>query len=560
MKLDNFSILIGGEAGYGIDRSSLIIARLLNRMGYRVYIYRDYPSLIRGGHTFSIIRAAARTRVNVHEDKVEMVLALNQDTFDFHKIKLKDNGIIIFDPAKVKADNLPTSIIALAIPLTDLVKEEKGAEIMRNSALLGSFCRVSGIEWGRLEEIFKENFPKELEANLRVARRGFDVSQERLKIVAVDNKRLPLLTGNEALSLGLIRGGLKAYLAYPMTPSSTILHFLAGVADKFGLKVIQPESEIGVVLTALGFAYAGEKVAVGTSGGGFCLMTEGVSFSGMAELPLVFIVGQRTGPSTGLPTYTGQTELHFVLHAGQGEFTRLVVAPGDAEEAYYWGALSLKLAWKYQIPSFILTDKTLAEGTFNFDLKAIASIPEISSSLWERKGEYKRYLDTETGISPLAFAPDSEATVKINSYEHTEAGITTEDPMITKKMQEKRLRKQNYLAEELDHYQLVKTYGEEKSSTALLCWGSNKGVCVELAERLGLKVVQPLVLNPFPLRQFQKALEGAKKIIAIENNATAQLVKLINRYGFKADEKILKYDGRPFALDELEFELSKVLE
>jgi len=551
--------LIGGEAGYGIDRSSLILARLLNRLGYYTYVYRDYPSLIRGGHTFSIIRAA-RERINVHENKVDIILALNQDTFIFHKDKLKDNGLIIFDPAKVKVDTLSTAVTALEVPLTNIVKEEKGAEIMRNSVVLGSFCGVSGIAWNKLEEIFKENFPKELEANLRVARRGFDSVQEKIKIEPVANKILPLLTGNEALSLGLIRGGLKAYLAYPMTPSSTILHFLAGIGKEFGVKVLQPESEIGVVLAALGFSYAGEEVAVGTSGGGFCLMTEGVSFSGMAELPIVFVVGQRTGPSTGLPTYTGQTELHFVLHAGQGEFTRLVVAPGDAEEAYYWGTLSLKLAWKYQIPAFILTDKTMAEGTFNFDLETIAPIPEIAPVLWDGKGEYQRYQDTETGISPLAFVPDGTATVKINSYEHAESGITTEDPIITKKMQEKRLRKEKYLAEELDSYPLVKTYGENKSSTALLCWGSNKGVCVELAEKLGLKVVQPLVLNPFPLRQFQKAVEGVKKIIAVENNATGQLVKLVSRYGFKIDEKILKYDGRPFALDELEYELTKVLE
>ena len=288
-------------------------------------------------------------------------------------------------------------------------------------------------------------------------------------------------------------------------------------------------------------------------------MTEGLSFSGMAELPVVVLLGQRPGPSTGLPTYTGQTELDFALAAGQGEFTRLVVAPGDSEEAYYWSALSMKLAWECQIPVIILCDKTLNEGTYSFDIDLAGKINGPEPLLWDKKGEYKRYQDTKTGISPLAFPSDENAIVKVNSYEHDESGITTEDKDLTVKMQDKRCRKAEYLLEELEQYETVKVYGDKNSSTALLFWGSNKGVCVEVGARLGLKVIQPVVFSPFPLKQFKEAFKGVKKIICVENNKFGQLADFIKSYGINVDHRILKYDGRPFTVNELEQKIQTTL-
>ena len=288
-------------------------------------------------------------------------------------------------------------------------------------------------------------------------------------------------------------------------------------------------------------------------------MTEGLSFAGIAELPVVIMMGQRPGPSTGLPTYSSQTDLHFVLNAGQGEFPRFVVAPGDPEEAYYWSAVAMNMAWKYQLPSFILSDKNLAEGVFNFDLASVKEIKEETPLLWDKKSPYKRYAFYENGVSPLAFVPEKDAVIKVNSYEHDEAGITTEDPKLTTMMNDKRLGKEKYLAQELEGFEAVKVLGNKDSSTALLCWGSNKGVCVEVAQNLNLKVIQPLVLSPFPVKQFQESIRGVKKIIAVENNATGQLVRLLKIYGFNVNEKIFKYDGRPFSLDELEVKVKEVL-
>ena len=549
--MNDFSVLIGGKAGDGIDKASLTISRILNQLGYRLYIYRDYPSIVRGGHTFSIIRAS-ENKVAAHINKVDLFLALNQDSVDFHRDKLKESSLIIYDSDAIEPQSLPAGRQVLGLPLTKIIKEENALTVMRNSCILGALCKVLGIKWDILEKTFRKSISKKIDLNLKVARRGYDEAKESIKIKALPQPSLPILTGNEAISLGLIKGGLKTYVAYPMTPSSGILHFLANVAEDFSLKVIHPESEIAVILMALGFSYMGEKVAVGTSGGGFCLMNEGLSLAGMAELPLVIVVGQRPGPSTGLPTYTSQADLLFVLNAGQGEFPRLVVAPGDAEEAYFWSATALNMSWKYQIPSIILSDKALCEGTYSFNLGLVEESKEEKPLLWDRKGTYKRYMDTKTGVSPLTFIPDKEGIIKVDSYEHDEFGITTEDPQETKMMQDKRLRKEEYLARDLEGYETVKVYGDKDSSIAILCWGSNKGVCVEAGERLGLKVIQPVVLSPLPLKQLQKAFQGIKKVVCVENNATAQLVRLISQHGFKVDGKILKYDGRSFALDELE--------
>ena len=554
--MDNFSILIGGKAGFGIDKAGLIIGRLFNHLGYRIYIYRDYPSIIRGGHTFSIIRVS-KDKIATHYNSIDFSLALNQDTVNFHKKRLKEDCFFIYDSEQVKMDS--DSVCGIGVPMGKILGEEKAPEVMRNTCIIGALCKATGIDLGALEDVLKKEISKEIELNLKVSRRGFEAARELTKIEPLNQVKLPLLSGNQAMSLGLIKGGLKTYIAYPMTPTSPILHFLADIAKDFSLKVIHPESEIGVILMALGFSYMGEKTAVGTSGGGFCLMTEGLSFAGMGELPVVIVLGQRPGPSTGLPTYSSQADLYFALNAGQGEFPRFTVAPGDPEEAYYWSIAALNISWKYQIPSIILTDKNLGEGVFNFDMDSVEEIKEESPVLWDRKTPYKRYLNTENGISPLAFVPDKEAVIKINSYEHDESGITTEDPAVTKAMQDKRLRKEKYLSQELEGLKCVKVYGNKDSQAALICWGSNKGVCIEVAQNLGLKVVQLLVMSPFPGKQLREALIGARKLISVENNATGQLARLIREAGVNVDKQVLKYEGRPFSLDELEEAIKKLL-
>jgi len=596
------SVLVGGKAGDGINQAGLLLSKLLGGLGYRTYLYFDYGSLIRGGHNFSIVRAAPH-RIATHRNSVDFLLALDQNSLDSHLPRLKRPANVVFDSDVVRSEAAPAG--AIGLPLRKILQEEGAKPVMRNSCLIGAFARCISIEWPTLEQLLRKHIEKAVDLNLKLASRGFELSRAVMKLEALAQAALPILTGNEASGMGLVAAGLRTYIAYPMTPSSSLLHFLADVADEFSLKVIHPENEIAVMLMALGFSYAGERVAVGTSGGGFCLMTEGLSLAGAAELPIVVFVGQRPSPSTGLPTYTAQSELQFVLSAGHGEFVRFVVAPGDAEEAFYWSRVALDMTWKYQTPSIVLSDKTLSEGGFNFDLAEArpAKGPWDAGSfpgplMWDGKGAYARYRDTDAGahagsgpnegeaagspdtagstaegnasgpgehpgsgagVSPLAFPPARGAVIKVNSYEHDEYGITTEEASETKKMYEKRLRKGNYLAQELENYETVRVYGKKDSELAVLCWGSNKGVCAEVGDKLGLRVIQPVVLSPFPTRQFEAALDGVKKLVSVENNATGQIANLVKLHGFGVESRISKYDGRPFSYEELKAELERIL-
>ncbi|MDI6718410.1 MAG: 2-oxoacid:acceptor oxidoreductase subunit alpha [Methanomicrobiales archaeon] len=552
--MQDVSILIGGRAGEGINLAGLSIARLLNQLGYHPYMYYDYPSLIRGGHNFAIVRGADR-RISCHRDRVDYLLALNQDCIDLHRRRIKETTTIIYDSNAVKT--LPKD--GIGIDLFHMVKEENAPPITRNSGIIGAFSRAAGIPWKILEDLFRRTIPKSLEINLAMARRGYDASRSAAPLAIKNGAGLPMISGNEAIALGFLKSGLSAYIAYPMTPSTSLLTYLAAVADEFALKVVHPENEIAVMLMALGCSYMGERVAVGTSGGGFCLMTEGLSLAGQAELPIVIVMGQRTGPSTGLPTYTAQGDLFFVMHAGQGEFPRFIVAPGDADEAYFWGGVALNMAWKFQVPAFVLTDKHLAEGIYTFDSELVPQVNPEEPPLWDRQGPYNRYAITASGVSPLAFAPEKGQTIKVNSYFHDPGGITTENEEMVRRMQEKFLRKEESLAADLRTYEQVKVQGDQESATALLCWGSNSGVCREAAETLGIRMVQPVVLMPFPAEPFRRSVEGVERLIAVENNVTSQLSLLIRRFGFRTDAEILKYDGRPFSLDELLARLHEVL-
>lgn len=552
----DFSTIIGGIAGDGINEAGVTISRLFGRLGYRTYMYYDYPSLIRGGHNFSLVRASDGT-VGVHRDRVDVLIALNQETLSLHSYRLKDSSFVIYDADKVKLDGVQNK--GCGLPITGILKEEGALPVMKNTCIVGGFCRAVGIDWAILEDTVKKHIPKKLEENLRVARRGYDSAVEFCRLERVDQEALPIMTGNQAISLGLIKAGLGAYVAYPMTPSSSILDFMARIAPQFGLKVMHPESEIAVMLMAEGFAYAGVRSAVGTSGGGFCLMTEGLSLAGNAEIPVTIVMAQRTGPSTGLPTYTAQGDLHFVLNAGQGEFPRFVVAPGDAQDAYYWSGIALNLAWKYQIPAFILSDKIVSESQYNFDPAVTKSVTEEPPAIWSGDGKYSRYRFTENGVSAIAFPPLKDQKIKSDSYTHDELGITTEDASTTREMNNKRLLKGKALVREMEGYETVRVFGPDHSRTALLCWGSNKGVCLEAARRFNLRTIQVLVLSPFPEEKLKKAAEGLDRIIDVECNSTAQLGRLAGFHGIKTQDQILKYDGRPFSLGDLESELERVL-
>ena len=536
----DYSICVGGKAGDGITQAGQAIGSLFTSMGYHVYLYVDYQSLIRGGHNFCIVRLADRP-VSANRTGIDILLALDQQTVDLHAGNLNEKGVILADAERVFGTGL-------GIPVETLIKKHQGRPIMKNTAFIGALCGITGIPWDHCIPVLQRMFSKETEKNLSIAEEAYASVTQSIRIPILSGARFPLLSGNEWIGLGLLAGGLDAYIAYPMTPSSGILHFLAGVAEETGIIVYHPESEIAVILMALGFAYAGKKAAVGTSGGGFCLMTEGLSLAGQAEIPVVIVLAERAGPSTGIPTYNAQTDLLFACHAGHGEFPRYLVAPGTSKEAYQFSATALRIAWEYQVPSIILSDKTFSEGFFTCE-----SLPDpVSDTITiSPLFPYQRYAEGTGGISPLLAPPFAGEVIKVNSYTHDPAGITTEDPDVTRAGIKKRLLKAASLSTKTDTPDAVYSTGPADSTIALVCWGSTRGVVCEVAESLGLRIVSPIVLAPFPKKTFKKVINGVKTFILVEESSNGQLDRILAEEGFVIHERICKYDGRPFSVEEL---------
>ncbi len=542
MNKKDFSILVGGAAGQGSRKAGLVVAKIFSALGYKIFIYDDYQSLIRGGHSFSLIRVSEK-EYNCSKKNIDMLLALDERTIKEHSNNLSEDAIIVFNSDKIKSNGM-------GVPVETIVKELEGIPIMANTALIAGFAKVVGVDFQSLKIVLEKEISKGIEKNLEIANKAYALMEEKIKIEDIGDP-LPLLTGNEALSLGAVATGLEIYFAYPMTPATGIMNYLAELKD-CNVLVVQLENEIAVINAAIGAAYAGKRVMVGTSGGGFALMTEAISLAAMSETPIVVVNSQRPGPATGVPTYGGQGDLLFALNSGHGDLVRFVIAPGDASESYEWSARAMNLAWQYQTPVIFLTEKDLSEGTFSFDL---INVEKQEALLGKNKEDYKRYEITENGISPLVF-PGGEAIVKATSYEHDEFGISAEDKETIQKMQDKRLRKFEAMKKEVENMKAINVYGD--SEIAVICFGGSKGVVKTVCEKLGFKMIQPIVLEPFPYKQMTEALKGVKKIICVESNAIGQLSQVLAQNNIKVDKKILKYDGRPFLEEDLEDQLKKI--
>ncbi|MDD4074008.1 MAG: 2-oxoacid:acceptor oxidoreductase subunit alpha [Candidatus Pacebacteria bacterium] len=549
MKKD-YSIIIGGAAGQGSRKAGLIIAKIFNNLGYNIFISEDYQSLIKGGHNFSIIRASQNKNSAVSK-YADFLLALDEGTIRKHEKSLKKDGLLIFNEDKIKRNK------GVGIKADCIVKDSCGVPIMCNIALIAGFSKLIGIDWKFLENVLKKEITKEIDKNLEIAKKAYKGTENLIKIDNLKIKPSYLLTGNEAVALGAVKAGLDIYYAYPMTPATSILHYLAEKERDFNIKVVQLENEISVINASIGSSFAGKRSMVGTSGGGFALMTEGISLAAQAETPILIISSQRSGPATGVPTYSGQSDLLFTLNSGHGDFLRFVATPGDVNEAYYWSGKLLNLAWKYQSPAILLIDKDLSESTFEFDDKIINKVKKENPLLWKGNGNYARYENTKSGISPMAF-PGEKAVVKGTSYEHDVYGLSVEDEDSIVLMQEKRLRKFKEMEKEVDIAGAVNVLGNKKSKKAIIAWGSTKGVALEVAEKLGLKLIQPIVIQPFPIKQFKLAMKGVDKLISIEYSAIGQMEKLLQSYGIKVDKSILKYDMRAFKVEDLEKKLRNI--
>lgn len=545
-------VLVAGPAGAGVFASSVIIGKTLLRQGYHVFVTNEYPSLIRGGQQWALVAASPRRPVYSHRRRVDVLLALDRGALLSNIGRLHEKALALCDTAD--AVNDPRVV---ALPVRDVVREEGGPPVAVNTVLVGVLFGMLGGDLGVLKGVIRGHFRSKeaAELNVRLAEKGYGIGLQlrgRFPVSVVSGGgsggRL-LIDGNSALALGLLAGGLTFFAAYPMTPASPILHFLAEVQRDVGIVVFQPESELAAINMAIGAAYAGARAAVATSGGGFSLMVEALGQAAMTETPIVIVNVQRPGPSTGMPTHTAQGDLRFVIHASQGEFPRVVLAPGSPGEAYELGCRALNLAWKYQVPVIVLMDKFLAESYWTTE-----SLPPLGpeeGSVWRggTNEPYARYRITETGVSPMAFPGTPGALVYANTSEHDEYGFGTIDPKTVRAMQEKRFRKLSTIQKEAES-EGVRTYGD--GAIAVATWGSTTMVVREAMQELeGVKLVQVVWLEPFPRESFAREV-GARRLLVVENNMRGQLASLIREHVLREPDGFLgRYDGRPLDPEEV---------
>lgn len=492
MKLN---ILFGGKAGQGPNILTHILGQALVKNGHYVFYSRDYQSVIRGGHNFNVLTFSDEP-IFSNESKIDIIVALDENTVEIHERELRSKNII----------------------------QNKGKG---NMYFAGRLFKLLGMDFKILENELKEL--KRFEENLKDAKEGYEEGQTSYQVSSRENKSY-FQNGNQGISEGAIKSGLDVYYAYPMTPATPVSVELAEKQLENNILVLEVENEIAIINAAIGSAMTGAKAMVGTSGGGFDLMTEALSLTGIAEVPMVIYLAQRNGPATGVATYTGQGDLNIARHSGHGEFPRVVLAPGDPKESHELTSQAFYFSQKFKCPCILVGDKHLAESFYT-----MAEQPKKVSS------------DKSTSL------------IRYNSYEKDEVGSATDEPEKVIKNIKERLKKEEEISRNAERFEQFNVYGND-SENVIVSWGSTKGAILDSMKGLDCKFVQIMYVEPFP-EKVKKELEG-KNLILVENNSTGLLSGFIaEKTGIFIDDKnkILRYDGRPFLSDELNEEIKRRL-
>ncbi len=559
----SFNWKIAGEAGHGVMLASKTMAKMAKRHGMYSFNYLEYPSLIRGGHqTGQVYADFENASCQVRE--LDILIAYTPDSFEIHQEEMTANTVIIFNS---DFGDVPESAIqkygekVTSMPLSSWAKETTGTTLASNTVSLGASAYLLGFDPEICKAVLKDEFkkPKIAEVNFLAFDKGYSEARQTLSSmmsIKVQEDKKILLNGNEAVGLGALAGGLQLYSAYPMTPATGLLHFLNEHKHKLPIVVKQVEDEIGAINEAIGASVAGVRAMTGSSGGGFALMVEALSFAGTAEIPLVILEAQRTGPASGVPTWTAQADLQFVLTAGHGDFPRVVLTPGTVQEHYEHGKFAMYLAEKYQLPVIILSDKFILESHQTMAKPDVKHTNQRQSMVSQDElpadESYLRYKDTENGISNRSIPGFEFGLHLANSYEHDEWGYATEDGETISKSVDKRARKMQTLLSELPQPQLI---GPKEAKVTMISWGSTVNVLLELvqqAEEGSVNVIHLPCLSPFPVEQFKELAEKVNKLVMVEGNSNGQAENWIRQQtGMQMHDHLRRYDGRPFYAEDL---------
>ncbi|MBL7054080.1 2-oxoacid:acceptor oxidoreductase subunit alpha [Patescibacteria group bacterium] len=572
LKNKDFTWRIGGEAGQGIMSSGLLFSNFCVNSGYYIFDFNENPSLIRGGHNIYTTRVSSK-KIQAHKKTIDVLIALNLDAIELNKKYLSSQSIIIANADKILAKNVQISknVKIFYVPLISLATKIGGREIMMNSVAIGFTISLLGGDFNILSLLIKKSLflksKKIINQNIKAAQAGFNFSQAKAGDFLKNKQPLKqsIVSGGEAISLGAAKAGLNFFACYPMTPIDPILTHIVKNKKKNNITYIQPEDEIAGINMAIGASISGARAMVATSGGGFSLMVEALGLAGITETPLVIINGQRPGPATGLPTWQGQGDLRFVLHAAQDDFPRIVLAPGSIKEAFLLTAEAFNLADIYQVPVIILADKFLIQSHQSISLFKNLKVKINRGkllSLKEQQKEYKRYKITDSGISPRAIPGRPGFTFIANSVEHDEFGFADEGKENRIKQMDKRMKKMESFYKKMPNPNI---YGSKQATITLVGWGSTKGPILEaqaLLKKIGIKsnFLHLNYLSPFPAKFVVKFLKSSKNILMIEQNASAQCAGLIReKTGIRIEHKLLKYDGRQLFIEDIVDKVNKIL-
>ncbi|WP_461864968.1 2-oxoacid:acceptor oxidoreductase subunit alpha [Thermococcus sp.] len=565
---EDVSIVLGGAAGQGIQTVEGILTYALKKSGHHIYANKEYMSRVRGGINTTEIRVSSR-RVRAFVKRIDILVPFKQGVLSWIGDRFSESTVVLGESENIEEEFLD-KVDLVEIPLTKIAMEV-GNQLYLNTVAAGLIVGLFHGDFNAIEGYIRKRFGSKGEnivgKNIEAAKKGYDLGvklceEGTIKVEIERDEKVReeiLLSGTEAVGIGALAGGMNFLSFYPMSPSTGVSTFAAQHAEEFGIIVEQVEDEISAINMALGAWYAGARAMVSTSGGGFALMSEALSLAGMAENPIVIHLAQRPGPATGLPTRTMQGDLNLVLHAGHGDFPRIILAPGSMEEAFYLTAEAFNLADRYQVPVIILTDQYFVDTYYNLPAPDVKRL-KFERHIVEAKPGYRRYELTKDGISPRAIPGYGEEVVLANGNEHDEWGDITEDARLTVKMQEKRaMRKLETIKKNAP---LPKLIGNEKAEYLVVSWGSTFHVVEEAFKKLGSEKISHLHFSwVYPLNPETRKLFEGRRVIVVENNITGQFADLLwKELGVKTDHRVLKYDGRPFSVEEVFEALTGVVE
>lgn len=575
-RTDVWTWKIGGVGGAGLQIASSFFGKAFVRSGWYAHVSDQFPSIIKGGPAAGQV-SVSQSVLRGSRRSVDMLVALSRQSIVDHAAELSTGGWLVYDQDTMGgAPDLPRSdIVAFPVPLTKLTRDIGGEKIMRNVVALGATFGVLSFPTAVLNELIRQEYERKgqrvVDVNVKAVEAGAAYARQHAPAASPwtmkpsrSRNRL-FWSGNDALSIGAIAAGCSFYSGYPMTPSSSILMFMAKHGPERGMVVRQLQDEIAVINEAIGAAHAGVRSMVATSGGGFSLMVEAYGLAAMTETPLVIVNAQRPGPATGLPTWTEQGDLRFVLHAAQGDFPRVVLAPSDPVECFSVMPLAFNLADRYQTPVIVLTDKELAENVVTCDPPSTRGLsidrgPIVSRGKVDGDVElFARYAEVPSGVSPRPYPGTPGLPYMANSDEHDVHGLSNERPAVRIAQHGKRLRKMAGLAGELTEPEVI---GPRRAEVSVLTWGSSKGPvldALDLLSRQGIaaNAMVPMAMSPFPTKAVGQFLHQAKRLVVIENNATGQFAGLIQeQIGAAVPDRIVRSDGRQFEAVELSVELT----